>query len=272
MPLSLCARRGIVATVAILALVACADAAFAQSEGELAKEAQNPIASLISLPFQSNTNFGVGPNDATQEVLNIQPVVPFKLGNDWNLITRTILPVIYQPAIPGLSGNTFGLGDLNPTFFFSPASGSGLTWGIGPTFLLPTATADVLGNGKWAAGPAAVVVDTSGPWVFGALVNNVWSFAGDSDRSTINRFLMQPFVNYNLSQGWYLTSSPIVTADWAAASDQRWTVPVGGGFGKILRIGTQPVNTSLQGYWNAVSPDSGPDWTIRFQVQFLFPR
>jgi hypothetical protein len=264
-------RVSVRTAMVLLVAVTYADTAHAQSEGELAKEAQNPIASLISLPFQSNTNFGVGPNDATQEVLNIQPVVPFKLGDDWNLITRTILPLIYQPAIPGLSGDTFGLGDLNPTLFFSPA-GSGLTWGFGPSFLLPTATADVLGGGKWAAGPAAVVVDTSGPWVFGALISNIWSFAGDSDRADINRLLVQPFVNYNLSQGWYLTSSPVVTADWEAASDQRWTVPIGGGVGKILRIGTQPVNMSLQGYWNAVSPDNGSDWTIRFQVQFLFPR
>jgi hypothetical protein len=257
--------------VCLFAILVWADVANAQSEGALAKQAQNPIASLISLPFQSNTNFGVGPNDATQEVLNIQPVVPFKLSNDWNLITRTILPVIYQPGIPGLFDDTFGLGDLNPTLFFSP-TGFGLTWGIGPTFLLPTATSDFLGSGKWGAGPAAVVVDTTGPWVFGALVSNVWSFAGDSQRMDVNQFLLQPFVNYNLANGWYLTSSPVITANWEAPSDQRWTVPIGGGFGKIFRIGSQPMNASLQGYGYAVTPDSGPDWTIRFQIQLLFPK
>lgn len=244
-----------------------------QSTEDLAKAAQNPVAAMISLPFQSNTNFGYGPYDKTQEILNIQPVVPFSLTPDWNLITRVIAPVIVQPKLFPGDDTTFGLGDLNPTFFFSPSNSGKFVWGLGPVFLLPTATDDQLGTGKWGAGPSFVGLVSTGPWVVGALVNNIWSFAGDQSRPDVNQMTLQPFVNYNMKDGWYLSSSPIITANWEADNDNRWLVPVGGSVGRVFRVGKQAINASLGGYYNVISPDdSGPDWQIRAQVQFLFPK
>jgi len=145
-------------------------------------------------------------------------------------------------------------------------------WGIGPSITFPTATDKKLGSEKWSAGPAAVVLITPKPWVAGVLARQLWSFAGDSDREDVSQFLLQPFVNYNLDDGWYLVSAPIVTANWEADSDDRWVVPVGGGFGKLFRIGAQPVNVNLQGYHYVEAPSQGPDWSMRFQIQFLFPK
>ena len=245
-----------------------------QSAGDLARKAQNPIANLISVPFQNNTNFGAGPSgDGTPNVLNIQPVIPVPLSKELLLVTRTIVPVVNQPASATGQGSAFGLGDINPQFYFTPVSKGKVTWGVGPTFVLPTATDDVLGQGKWSAGPAAVVVVSTGPVVFGAVGNNVWSFAGDSDRESVNQLLVQPFLNYNLPKGWYLVSAPIITSNWNAPDGQeQWTVPIGGGVGRVFAIGDQKVNATLQAYWNVVKPDAAGDWTLRAQFQFLFPR
>ena len=252
-----------------------------ESATDLAKQAQNPVADLISVPFQHNFNFNAGPNDQTIWVLNVQPVIPISLTRDWNLITRWITPIINQPSLgPGID-EAFGLGDINPSFFLSPSGSTKFIWGIGPTFTLPTASTRELGAGKWSLGPTAVALTTQGPWVAGALINNQWSVAGWGNE-TVNQMLLQPFVNYNFQGGWYLTSSPILTADWEADSGDTWTVPIGLGAGRLVRLqqllgdglgnlGTLPINTSLQGYWNAVTPDFGPDWQLRFQVQFLFP-
>jgi len=210
------------------------------------------------VPLQNNFNFNTGPYDNTQYVGNIQPVLPFKLNDNWNLITRTILPVIDQSRYDADSSN-FGIGDLNPTFFLSSRGEGKFIWGMGPTVLLPTATQDELGAEKWGIGPAFVGLYMDGPWVAGVLVNNIWSFAGASNRADVNRFLMQPFVNYNLADGWYLTSSPIITADWEAPRHNQWTVPVGGGAGKLFKIGKLPVNTQLQAFYNADRPGTrGP--------------
>jgi hypothetical protein len=240
---------------------------------ELRRAAQNPVADLISFPIQNNTNFNFGPLEKTQNVTNIQPVVPFHLNKDWLLISRTIAPIIYQPEFVRGRGSEFGLGDINQAIFFTPRKPSRFLWGAGPIFLLPTATDKRLGADKWGAGPAAVGLTIRGPWVFGALAQNIWSFAGDSKRDDINQFLLQYFVNYNLPGGWYLTSSPVVTANWKADSGDKWTIPFGGGVGKLLRLGKLPVNASIQAYYNAEKPDNlGPDWTLRFQMQFLFPK
>lgn len=245
-----------------------------RSATDLAKKAQNPIANLISVPFQNNTNFGAGPSgDGTPNVLNIQPVIPVSLSKELLLVTRTIIPVVNQPASATGQGSAFGLGDINPQFYFTPVSKGKVTWGVGPTFVLPTATDDVLGQGKWSAGPAAVVVVSIGPVVFGAVGNNVWSFAGDSDRESVNQLLVQPFLNYNLPKGWYLVSAPIITSNGNAPEGQeQWTVPIGGGVGRVFAIGDQKVNATLQAYWNVVKPDAAGDWTLRAQYQFLFPR
>lgn len=244
-----------------------------ESAEELARKTQNPVADLISVPFQNDFNFGTGPEDKTVWVLNVQPVIPLHLTESWNLITRVIIPVVDQPSLaPGLP-QVYALGDINPTFFLSPASSQKLIWGVGPTLTLPTASNRVVGSGKWSAGPAAVLLTMQGPWVVGALGNNQWSFAGWSD-SEVNQMLLQPFVNYNFRHGWYLTSAPIMTADWTTGRDNRWTIPVGGGGGKLWRVGKVglPINTQLQAFYNAVTPDNAADWQLRFQLQFLFPK
>ena len=241
-----------------------------ESEASLAKAAQNPVAAMISLPFQNNTSFG--PYDRTQNVLNIQPVIPFA-GKKWNVIFRTIAPVVYQPDFAGADGGTFGLGDINPTFFLSPAKPGKVTWGIGPTFVLPTATDERLGTGKWAAGPSLVLLAMPGKWVVGVLASNVWSFAGKSDRNDVNQTVIQYFINYNMAKGWYLASAPVITANWKAGAGNRWTVPFGIGVGRLFRLGKQPVNVSIHGYYNAVHPDNiYADWQLRTQFQFLFPK
>ncbi|MBT8333968.1 MAG: neuromedin U [Desulfobacterales bacterium] len=239
---------------------------------DLAKQAQNPIANLISLPLQNNTNFGIGPDNETQNILNIQPVWPFGITDNLNLITRTILPVVSQPDIlTGGEGRINGLGDTTFTGFFSPKGSKRLTWGVGPVFLLPTATDDALGSDKWGAGASVVLLAMPGKWVVGSLLSNVWSFAGSSDQD-VNLFTWQYFINYNMPNGWYLTSAPIITANWEADSDNTWTVPFGGGIGKIFNIGSQPINAQVSGYYNAVTSDFGADWQLRLQLQFLFPK
>ncbi|KRR08828.1 hypothetical protein CQ12_26805 [Bradyrhizobium jicamae] len=237
---------------------------------DLAKQSQNPIADLVSLPFQSNTNFNAGPFNRAQEVLNIQPVVPLRINADWNMISRTIIPVISQPS-PIFDSNTNGIGDITQSLFFSPAHPGALIWGAGPVFTIPSATDPILGTGRVLLGPTAVFLTTPGHWVIGVLLNNQWSVGGNPLRPPVNTFLAQPFVNYNLAGGWYLTSSPIITADWLAPSGQRWTVPIGGGFGRIFKIGDQPVSASIAGYYNVARPTGTPDWQLRTFFSLLFP-
>jgi hypothetical protein len=239
-------------------------------EGSLARASQNPVANLISLPLQNNFLFQEDTGDLLYN-LNVQPVVPFNLNEDWNLITRTIIPFFAVENAPA-GFDSVGLGDINTSLFFSPAKSGRLIWGAGPILSFPTATDDLFGSGKWSAGPAAVALTMRGPWVFGALANNVWSYAGDDDRRSVNALLVQPFVNYNLSQGWFLVSAPVITADWNASSDERWTVPLGAGVGRVFPIGRQPVNMSLQAFYNVEHPSGGPEWSLRFNLQFLFPK
>jgi hypothetical protein len=239
---------------------------------DLAKAAQNPIADMISLPFQYNLNFGAGPENDVLGVLNIQPVIPVNLG-PVNVVNRFILPVMHgSNAVFGKPGDgtEFGLGDLNYTAFFSPAKPGKLIWGVGPTMTFPTATDDALGSRKWSIGPSAVFLTMNGPWVIGALVSNQWSFAGDSDRASVNTFLLNPFINYNLAGGWYISTSPVITANWNA--EDKWTVPVGGGVGRTFMLGRQPVNISARAYYNVVKPDHGADWTLQLQMTLLFPK
>jgi hypothetical protein len=261
---------------------------------ELQKATQNPVANLISVPLQNNSNFDIGPFDRTQNVLNIQPVIPIGINEKWNLIIRWITPVIWQPApgtanleVLGIEENTpaylaaqavqqsagvFGFGDMNPTFFLSPAKPHKLIWGVGPTFVAPTATSRVLGQGKFSMGPSFVALLQPGHWTVGALINNVWSVAGSGNRPDVNQMLLQYFINYNLKKGWYITVQPIVTANWQASNGNIWTVPLGGGVGRIMKLGFQPVNLSAQFYGNAVHPESGSPWSMRLQIAFLFPK
>jgi hypothetical protein len=241
------------------------------SAQDLAAAAQNPVADMISLPFQNNTTFNVGYRDKTANVLNIQPVIPFNLSEDWNLISRTIIPLLYVPEVAPGVGDEFGLSDIQQFLFFSPSKPRKLIWGAGPIFQFPTATDDILGSEKWAAGPAVVALRADAPWVYGALANHLWSFAGDDDREDVNKTTIQPFLNYNFPSGLYLSSSPLITADWER-DDDKWVVPLGGGIGKIIRIGKLPVNISAQAYYNVEAPDSAGDWSTRVQLTFLFPK
>jgi hypothetical protein len=260
----------------------------------LQKAAQNPVASMISVPIQNNSNFGIGPYDRTQDVLNIQPVIPIQISSGVNMIVRWIAPIIWQPApgtadleVYGIEGNTpayfaaqdlqknagvYGFGDMTPTFFFSPAKVHKVIWGFGPVFILPTATNKVLGQGKFSIGPSLVVLVQPGHWTLGALVNNAWSVAGSGGRPSVNQMSLQYFVNYNLKKGWYVSISPIVTANWRASSGNVWTVPVGGGVGRIMHLGPQPVNISAAFFGNASHPSGGSTWSMRLQIAFLFPR
>ena len=237
---------------------------------DIEKAAQNPIASLYVLPFQNNTQFGIGAENRTQNITNVQPVIPIGLGSKVNLIIRTIIPLINQPLADDKS--KFGLGDVALSLFFTPRKPGKLIWGVGPAIGIPTATDAVLGTGKWSAGPSVIVLVQPGTWTFGMVVQNTWSFAGKSDRADVNAFYSQIFIVKNIKKGWYVNSAPIITANWYAESGQEWLVPVGAGFGKIFRIGKLPVNAQM-GYYNyIIAPDNGPAWQLRAQLNFMFPK
>jgi hypothetical protein len=245
------------------------------SAGDLAKAVQNPVASLISVPVQNLTDFYIGPYQRIRNtVLQFQPVIPMQLGQNWTLITRVITPVLYQPDITQSHEGVFGLGDTNPSFFLSPAKPGKLIWGAGPTFLIPTATDDSLGTGKLSIGPTVVALVQPKRWTLGALVNNLWSIAGPCGRPDVNSMTLQYFINYNLKKGYYLSWQPIVTANWNSASGNVWLVPIGGGIGRIMRLGFQPVNVTIQAYANVKRPDitPSPTWQFKFQLAFLYPK
>lgn len=264
------------------------------STADLAKATQNPVANMISVPIQNNSNFGIGPWNRIQNVLNVQPVVPVKLGSKVNMIVRPIIPIINQPA-PGTAdleslginadtpaylaavnlqqhAGVYGFGDISPQIFFTPSAPHKLILGVGPMLTLPSASGFVLGQGKFSMGPTVVVLAQPGHWTVGALVSNVWSIAGDSSRNDVNQMSLQYFINYNLKKGWVISSGPIIQANWQASPGKVWTVPVGGGLGRITKLGFQPVNISAQMYGNAVHPTAGSSWSLRLQIAFLFPK
>jgi len=254
------------------AVPACAQESSGQGASEIAKQAQNPIANVISVPLENDFYPHTGIDKDDSYVLEMKPVVPFKLGSDWNLITRTIIPIAQVPDLSPTIQGTTGLGDIQTSLFFSPTKVRKIIWGAGPVISLPTATEDILGTKKTSIGPTAVALTIQGHWLFGTLVQNLFSVAGPRERSDVNQMLMQPFVNYNLRHGWYLTSSPIITANWEVSGNNRWTVPVGGGVGRIVHFGKIPVSTYAQVFRNVQRPDGTTSWSTRFQMQFLFPK
>ncbi len=270
--------------IVVLGFAGLTSAAGAQSGStDLAKVSQNPIGNIVSLPLQNNTSFGIGPDNAMSNALNIQPVYPLSLSRKWNLVNRAIVPVIYrQEVVPG-TGSAFGVGDISYSGFVSPAQPGKVIWGVGPSLLFPTATEDRWSSDKWSAGVAVIALTMPGNWVVGGLVQNVWSFAGDSAAADVNQMLFQVILNYNLANGWYLTSTPTIVANWEAPADNRWTVPVGGGAGKIMHWGSQPMDLQAQAFYNVERPvplagqgvnldNQGNTWTLRVQLKFLFPK
>lgn len=257
--------------VCLILLLSPAWAGATEGDQELAKTSQNPIGSLISVPFENNFDFGVGPEDALVYVLNLKPVYPVNLGTV-NLINRFIAPVIYQEERFEGEGSEFGLGDFTYQAFFTPAAPGTVLWGLGPALIAPTNTDERLGVDKWSAGPALVVLAKPGPWLVGSLVQNVWSFAGDDDEPDVRFFSFQYFINFNFESGWYLSSTPTITADWEADEDERWTVPFGGGVGRLVRFGKLPIDFKLQGFVYAEKPKNDADWSLQFQMKFLFPK
>ena len=258
--------------VATLLAGPCAHAEM--SAEDLAKIAQNPIGNLISFPIQENMNVNVGPLDGNQNVLNIQPVIPFSIGDDWNIITRTILPIISQPAFAPGQDRINGIGDVQVSAFLSPANPGNWIWGAGLVSQMPTHSNSLLGNDHAGIGPTFVLLhlEKGSPWVYGVLVNNIWS-VGNSSSPSYSNGLLQPFVNFNLDSGAYFTTGPAITINWQAAGSQQWTVPMGGGVGKLFKLGGKlPVNTQLAAYYNLVRPTYAGNWQFRAQIQVLLPR
>lgn len=238
---------------------------------DLAQKLSNPVASLISVPLQENLDFGAGPRgEGVKSTLNIQPVVPLHLNADWNLIVRTILPVIAQDDISAPRESEFGLGDTTQSLFFSPSgqNASGITWGVGPAILYPTATDHVLGSGKWGAGPTALVLKQSHQNTFGMLVNHLWSFAGKSSRQDISSTFIQPFFSHSTAKGTTYAINTETSYDWKG---RNWVVPVNLSVAQLTKIGRQRVQVGIGGRYYVEKPEHGPDWGIRAVLVFLFP-
>ncbi len=259
-----------------------AGTAYAQAKGEggddVRAAAQNPVASMYSVPLRFTFDNGAANGDAN--ILNVNPVIPVTVG-DWNLVNRFLIPLAdVGGAISGLPSNpsptpgsgASGLGDINWSLFFSPIKYNKVIWGVGPSLTLPTASDDQLGAGKWSAGLTAVALGQPKWGSMGILGRQLWSVAGDSDRRDVNQTLLEPFGMRNFDKGWYALTDMIITANWKADSSNRWTVPIGGGFGRVFKAGNQPVNANLQAYYNVERPQGAPEWSLVFSWAFLFPR
>ena len=271
-PFALCA--------ALMAAPSCARAAEGTAAtadagaSALAKQLSNPVASLISVPFQLNWDSGVGPDNDTRFLINFQPVMPFSISKDWNFIARTIVPIVSQPT-PSASSDgtaTFGISDILFSGFFSPAVPKGLIWGVGPVLMLPTTADPYLGTEKWGAGPTVLLLKQTGPWTLGLLANQVWSFAGDDKRPDVNQSFVQPFIAYAKPNGVTYNVNTESAANWEAASGQEWTVPINFTVSKIVKLGKKPMSIGGTYGFYAQSPDGGPEWKLRTTLTLLFPK
>src|SRR5262245_44429578 len=239
----------------------------------LQKAVQNPLANIVNVPVQYSGSFPIGPFSRTQTILNLQPLLPFRMTERWNLVTRGIMPLVSQPYLNRLEGNKTGLGELNSSFFLSPVKPGKLIWDAGPTLSMATATNSAIGSGKWAAGPSVIGVVQPGHWTFGLLASNLWSVAGDKDRPQVNSLSLQYSVNYNFVKGWYFTSSPIITSNWKLDSNERWSVPFGAGLGRVFKYSGQSFNSRASAYYTVIHPNSlpYPKWQLRWQVAWILP-
>ena len=238
---------------------------------EIARKLNNPISALISVPIQNNFDFGGGPNgDGFQYTVKLQPIIPFSLNEKWNLITRTIIPFIYQANRIGNTSQS-GLGDSTLSLFFSPKKPGpgGLIWAVGPDFYFPTATESVLGTQKWGLGPTAVVVEQRKGWTYGMLINHIWSIAGDDNRQAMSSTLLQPSLSYQTRTRTTFGISSEASYDW---ENTQWTVPLNATVTQVLRIGKVPVSFQFGGRYYADKPAGGPDWGLRFTVTLVFSK
>ncbi len=243
-------------------------------ESAIAKESQNPVGNLTILPLENYTNFGFGPHDGTQNILEFEPVVPIHLNADWNLITRAIIPVVWSPDLSPAKSVPQAFAPTDFSAFLSPRNPvNGWTWGVGPIVQLPTATSPTVGSSVWGGGPTAVVVHTGEHIVAGVLANQVWSLGGVDSGPGGKRyasFLVEPFFNYNFGHGWFVATAPIITDD-ETLSGRKWTVPVGATAGRVIRLGGKlPVKFQLGAYYNVVTPQYGARWQILSVVAVIF--
>jgi hypothetical protein len=234
----------------------------------LAKRSQNPLSSMVIVPYDSDFNFNSGPFNRTQYVGTLKPIIPIHLEKV-RLINRMNIILKNQPV--GRSDEKFGIGDFRYQLFVSPKKHGNYMWGIGPSFTFPTASDDVLGSGKYSAGPTAMIMTMPGNWVLGTRFDQQWSYAGDNDRDDVNKMEIQYLINYNLSDGWALRSTPTIHANWEATSSNVWTIPFGGGVQKLFKVNQQVFTASLQGFYNVTRPDDADEWTIQFTFTALFP-
>jgi hypothetical protein len=236
---------------------------------ELVKLKQNPVSGLKQILFEANVNPNYPGSGKTQGIYSLQAVWPFSINEDYRLVTYTIVPQYHVPGPPGES-TLNGLGDTLINLFVSPKKAGALVWGIGPSILLPTRTDPALGSDRVALGPAALLFYPQDRWNAGLVLQNAWSLGGGSGVNKVNAFGAQYLFSYNLPDGWSLYSNATVTADWTKEQSERWTVPVGGGVGKLFYVGPLPVSASLQAFYNVVTPTDGPNWSVSFQLAFLF--
>ncbi|WP_411728082.1 hypothetical protein [Methyloglobulus sp.] len=258
-----------------------------QNTEDWLRAAQNPLIPVLSVPMNYTLHGGADNGDVS--IGSLQPIFPISLG-DWNMINQLSLNIIGTPGVvegiaelpePDPGSGVAGLGDTNFTSLFSPANSGIFNWGIGPTFAFPTDTlfssiedrrSRQLGSGKFSVGPAAMIVYQPGPWTMGFKTKQIWSVLGADSRESVSQLILEPFANYNLGQGWYLTTNMDTIANWNSHSDNRWTVPVGGGMGKLFNLDSFAINTKLEGYYNVVRPDAAPDWSMNFTLQFMLPK
>jgi hypothetical protein len=241
------------------------------SSHDLAQKLQNPVADLISVPLQSNWDFGIGRANAMRYTLNVQPVIPISLGQYWNLITRTIVPFIHAESPVSGGDSAGGIGDITQSFFLSPRQPvAGWILGAGPAFLYPSASDDTLGSEKWGAGPTAVLLRQDHGWTYGILANHIWSFAGNDRRDDVSSTFLQPFLSFTMKTATTLGVNTESTYDW---EHRQWTVPINLTVSQLLKLGSlPPMQLVVGGRYYAERPAGGPDWGIRFAIVFLFPK